>query len=189
MAYAGPIVVESSEDELQDGWLAPALGAALGFGTKPKPSVKTGMGLRPRPPDHPPPGWTDSRWRCGSKTADGVEDPATGKAEGEGSTLETLDDEALVSRRLRITELQNEIGSLEREAEKRRRILAGPDCVEEKKASADVVVPGKKPKPPKSVALLPTKAKAGAKKAYGGRPASFTDAQWSDYLKANGVIQ
>ena len=162
MADAGPIVVESSEDELQDGWPAPALGAALGFGTKPKPSVKTGMGLRQRPLDHPPPGWADSRWRRESKT----------KAVEEGSTTEEYAEELLAARCARITELQNEIGTLEREAEKRR-------WIEEKKPSAEVVPshnPTLRPKPTKTPhpPLMPTKPKAGAK-AKAGLPASSTD--------------
>ena len=41
--------------------------------------------------------------------------------------------------------------------------------------------------PPPPSAPLPTSATIGGK-TY-PRPASFTDAQWSDYLKANGVIQ
>jgi len=162
MAYAGPIKVESSEDELQDVWLAPAIGAALGFGTKPKPSVKTGMGLRPRPLDHPPPGWADSRWRPESKT----------KAVEEGSTTEKTAEDLFTARCLRITKLQNEIGRLEYEAEKRRRI-------EEKKPSAEVVPsrnPTSRPKPTKTShpPFMPTKPKAGAR-AKAGLPASSTD--------------
>jgi hypothetical protein len=163
MAYAGPVDVESSEGELQDGGLAAAPDAALGLGAK--PSVKTGMGLRPRPLDHPPPGWA---WRRESKTEPA---PAAGKAVEEVSTTaETA--ESTVARCARITELQNEIGMLEREAEKRRRI-------EEKKPSAEVV-PSRnrtlRPKPTKTrhPPLMPTKPKAGAK-AKAGMPASSTD--------------
>ena len=39
----------------------------------------------------------------------------------------------------------------------------------------------------KPAAPLPTNATIGGK-TY-SRPANFTDAQWGDYLKANGVIQ